>query len=161
MNDNLPTTATAVLSLMASTSTEVDVFSDQIIESVKDGNESAIKVLVQMTAIGKVIERVKKEIKENYLTESEKYEGNTFSFMGNSIQKGDVKTEYDFSLCGHPEWTQLEKIITGAKESQKEIETFLKTLKKPTSFLDKDSGEYIDLVPPVKKSTPGLKVTIK
>jgi len=158
---NLPTTATGVLSLMASTSTEVDVFSDQIIQSVKEGEESAIKVLVQMTAIGKVIERVKKEIRNNYLNEADKYEGNTFSYMGNSIQKGDIKTEYDFTLCGHPEWIQLEKIITDSQKAQKEIETFLKTLKKPTAFLDKESGEWIDLSPPIKKSTPGLKVSIK
>lgn len=157
----LPTTATGVLSLMANTSTECDVFSDQIIQSVKDGEESAIKVLVQMTAMSKVIERVKKEIRNNYLNEADKYEGNSFTYLGNVIQKGDVKTEYDFTLCGHPEWSTLEKIITDSKEAQKEIETFLKALKKPTSFLDKQTGEWIDLLPPIKKSTPGLKVSIK
>jgi hypothetical protein len=158
---HLPTTATGVLSLMANTSTECDVFSDQIIQSVKDGEESAIKVLVQMTAMSRVIDRVKKEIKNNYLNESEKYPGNSFEFMGNSIQKGDVKTEYDFTVCGHPEWTHLENVITDSKEAQKEIETFLKALKQPTSFLDKGTGEWIDIIPPLKKSTPGLKVSIK
>jgi len=46
MND-LPITANGVLAMMASTSTEIDVFSDSVIESVKSGNENPIKVLIQ------------------------------------------------------------------------------------------------------------------
>ncbi len=161
MSDQLPTTATAVLSLMASTSTEVDIFSDQIIESVKEGNESAIKVLIQMTAISKVVERVKKEIKDNYLTESEKYEGNSFTYLGNVIQKGDVKTDYFYDKCNDPEWSRLEKEILKLSGDQKDREKFLRSLKEPIELLDKDTAEVTTIYPAIKKSTPGLKVSIK
>jgi len=159
--NNLPTTATAVLSLMASTSTEVDVFSDQIIESVKGGNESAIKVLIQMKAIEKVTDRVTKEIKDNYMREADLYPGSSFDYLGNTVQKCDVRTEYDFSACEDPEWNRLENTIKSLKALQKQRESFLRGSGEPFAILNEETGEVNKVYPPIKKTTPGLKVTIK
>jgi len=46
-------------------------------------------------------------------------------------------------------------------EGRKERETFLKALKEPMEVLDSVTGEVIILRPPVKKSTEGIKVSIK
>jgi len=45
--------------------------------------------------------------------------------------------------------------------ARKERETFLRALKEPMEVLDNMTGEVIILRPPVKKSTEGVKVSIK
>lgn len=160
MNE-LPITANGVLAMMASTSTEIDVFSDSVIESVKSGNKNPIKVLIQLKAMDKASERIQKEIKENYMTEAGKYPGTSFEFMGNKIDKQDVSTTYDYTVCQDPEWTRLNLLITEAKEQLKARETFLKTLQKPLTEVDEDTGAISKIHPPSKKSVPGLKVSIK
>src|SRR6187397_3382276 len=97
--DNLPTTAIGVMGLMAQTSTQIDVFSDQVIESVKRGEVSPIETQLRIKAMEKAFERILKEIKDNVLTEADKYPGTEFEFMGNKIQKGSVSTLYDYAQC--------------------------------------------------------------
>lgn len=159
--DSLPTKPTGVMSLMAQTSTEIDFFSDSIIQDVKEGNENAIKVLVQMKAIEKVSERVCKEIKDNCMREADLYPGNSFDFLGNTIQKVDVRTEYDFTACEDPEWNRLENTIKNLKALQKQRESFLRGSGEPFTILNEETGEVNKVYPPIKKTTPGLKVNIR
>lgn len=159
--NQLPDKPISLLNLMASTSTQIDVFSDGIIESVKSGEESPIKVLLQLKAMEKASKRILEEIKENYLTESEKYPGNEFDFLGNKITKDDVYTEYDYSVCGDPVHDQRESIMNASKTMLDERKAFLKALKEPVTIVDEGSGEIITIRPPLKKSTPGLKVSIR
>lgn len=159
--DNLPTTATGVLSMMGSTSTDIDFFSDSIIASVKNGEENAIKVLVQMKAMDRASERIQKEIKENYMLEAYLYPGKSFDYMGNNIQKVDVRTEYDFSACEDPEWNRLENTIKSLKALQKQRESFLRGSGEPFTILNEETGEVNKVYPPIKKTTPGLKVNLK
>jgi len=157
----LPTTANEVLSLMANTSTEIDLFSDQVIESVKNGEVDPLKVLVQMKALEKASGRITKEIKDNCMNAADKYPGNSFEFMGNTIQKLDVHTEYDFKACEDSEWFRLDNLITDLKSKQKVRERFLRSLGEPTTILDESSGEITKIYPPIKKTTTGLKLTIR
>ena len=159
--NQLPTTANGVLAMMANTSTEIDVFSDQVIESVRLGEVNPLKVLVQMKAMEKCTDRITKEIKENCMTASDAYPDTEFEFMGNKITKGDVYTAYDFTVCNDNEWNRLNEILIETKRQMKDREAFLKTIKQPTSLLDEGTGEVNTVHPPEKKSVPGLKVTIK
>lgn len=159
--NNLPTTANGVLALMANTSTEIDVFSDQVIESVKSGESNPLKVLVQMKAMERCTDRITKEIKENCMTAADQYPGTEFEYLGNKIVKGDVYTAYDFTVCEDPEWNRLNEILTETKKQMKDREAFLKSLKQPVSLLDEGTGEVNKVHPAKKTSTPGLKVTIK
>jgi hypothetical protein len=146
---------------MASTSVQVDVFSDGIIQDVKEGKESALKVMVQLKAMEMATERIKKEIKDNVLTEADKHPGTEFEFLGNKISKGDVYTAYDFSKCGDTEWEQLEADFKTAQNRLKERETFLKTIKTPLPTTDRFTGEDIIISPPTKRTVPGIKISIK
>lgn len=160
MNE-LPESPISLLNLMASTSVQIDVFSDSVIQSVKQGEESAIKVLLQLKAMEKASERILKEIKENYLTEAEKFPGNEFDYLGNKIQKGDVKTEYDYTVCGDPVWERRKAALDADKTLLDERSTFLKAMKEPQTIVDDLTGEVITIRPPLKKSVAGLKVSIR
>jgi hypothetical protein len=161
MNNELPSKPIGLLNLMASTSTQIDFFSDSIIQSVKQGEESALKVHVQLIAMAKASERILKEIKDNVLTEAEKYPGADFDFLGNKITKGDVYTTYDYTVCGDPVWERRKAACDADKALLDERSAFLKALKVPLTTVDDLTGEIVMLRPPLKKSTPGIKVSIK
>lgn len=159
--EQLPQTPTELLTLMASTSTQIDVFSDGVIESVQRGEINPLTVLIQLRAMEKASGRILKEIHENLMTEAGKYPGNEFEFMGNKITKSEHGTRYDFSVCNDPTWARCFNIAKEATEQLKERENFLKAVKAPFSLLDEGTGEVSVISPPIKKSTSGLNVSIK
>lgn len=160
-SDQVPTSPTEYLTMAPSTSVQVDVFSDSVIQSVQAGEVNPLTVLVQLRAFEKASERILKEIKDNIMREADKYPGNEFEYTGNKLTKAEHGTKYDYSQCGDPEWYAL-KIREGQlKSSLTERETFLKALKSDLETLDKASGEVVTLHPPTKKSTSGLNVSIR
>jgi hypothetical protein len=159
--NNVPESPIQLLTLFASTSVQIDVFSDGVIESVRSGEIDPLKVLIQIRAMEKANDRILKEIKDNLLTAADKYTEQSFNYFGNTIQKGDVKTEYDYSICGDPIYNQRKSIMESAKTQLDERAAFLKTLKEPITIVDEGSGEIVTIRPPLKKTTPGLKVSIK
>jgi len=156
-----PQTPTELLTLMASTSTQIDVFSDGVIESVQRGEINPLTVLVQFRAMAIASERILKEINSNIMTEAGKYPGTEFEYMGNKMTKTEHATKYDYSNCNDPLYWQRLTIANSAKEQLKERETFLKAVKAPFSLLDEGTGEVNIIHPPTKKSTSGLNVSIK
>lgn len=161
VNSMAPQSPRDLLTLMASTSTQIDVFSDGVIQLVKEGEINPLTVLIQLRAMEKATERILKEIKENLLTEAGKYSGNDFEYMGNKITKAEHGIKFDYSKCGDPVYKRLLDVATQANEQLKERETFLKAVKQPFNFLDEGTGEVFIISPPTKKSTSGLNVSIK
>lgn len=155
------TTPVGLLKLGASTSVQVDVFSDGIIQAVKQGEISAMEVLIHLKAFEKASGRILKEIQESFVREAEKYPERSFSFHGNTIEKTEVGVKYDYSVCGDPEWERWSVDEQTAASRRQGREAFLKALKEPMEVLDKMTGEVITLRPPTKKGTTSLKVTIK
>lgn len=161
MNDQLPNTAIGTLRLFATTQTQVDVFSDQLIQSVQNGEVNPIEILVQLKAFEKVSERVMKEIKPNVLREAGKYPGSSFEFNGNKIEKAELGTKYNYDTCNDPVYKQLMEEGKALSEKIKAREAFLKSLPGQTTIVDDGSGEVITLSPPLKTSAYGVKVSIK
>jgi len=159
--NNLPSKPTGVLQQFATTQTSIDVFSDSVIQSVKQGEANPITVLIQLRAIEKAAERIIKEIRDNCLTAAEKYPGTAFEFMGNKVEKAEVGVKYDFSKCGDPVWETRKTILDMAAERLKERETYLKAITVPKKEIDEDTGEMYEVQPPTKSGTATLKITIK
>lgn len=156
-----PESPRELLTMMASTQTQIDVFSDGVIESVQRGEINPLTVLIQLKAMEKAAERILKEIKPNLLKEADLYAEKEFEFHGNKITKTEQGTKYDYSKCNDTEWELYNHKKESAEASMKERETFLKTLQKPIDVVDKLTGEVITLHPPTKKSTSGLNVSIR
>lgn len=161
MQDNIPTTAIGTMRLMATTQTQIDVFSDQVINSVKSGEASALEVLIMLKAFEKMADRVLKEIRENFVNEADKYTERVFEFNGNKIEKAEVGTKYDYSVCNDPVYNSLSSILKNTNTQVKEREEFLKALKQPITILDEGTGEVVTINPPLKTSTTSLKVSIR
>lgn len=156
-----PSSPRELLTMMASTSTQIDVFSDGVIKSVQGGEINPLTVLVQLKAMEKATERILKEIKPNLLNEADKYPGNEFDFMGNKITKTEHGTKYDYSACGDPMYKELKDQIDELTKELKSREIFLKSLKGTLEVLNPETGDVFVINPPTKKSTSGLNVSIK
>lgn len=159
--NTLPETPTQLLSLMANTSTQIDVFSDGIIQAVQGGEINPLAVLVQLRAMEQASERILKEIKPNIMAEADKYPGKDFEFAGNKITKAEHGTKYDYSVCNDP---VLDDLIEQAKVLNEKVKTRQERLKAqttPESILDPMTGEVVVINPPIKKSTSGLNVSIR
>lgn len=156
-----PESPRELLTMMASTQTQIDVFSDGVIESVQRGEINPLTVLIQLKAMEKAAERILKEIKPNLLKEADLYPEKEFEFQGNKITKAEHGTKYDYSKCNDTDWELYDSQIKSLTTYKKEREDFLKTLKGPIDVLDKNTGEVVTLRPPTKTSTSGLNVSIK
>lgn len=156
-----PSSAMGVVRLFPSTQTQIDVFSDNIIESVKNGEASPLETLVLLKALEKASERIIKEIRENIITAAEKYPEKSFEFAGAMLEKGEVGVKYDYATCGDPVYEQRQSILDAAKTLVDERTAFLRALKQPITIIDEGSGEVITIRPPEKKSTTSVKVTIR
>lgn len=159
--DNLPTTAMGVLDLFSTSQTGIDIFSDQVIQSVKQGETNPLKVRVWIKTMETIISRLKSETNHEQLMEADKWGERSFDYAGATITKAEHGTKYDFSKCGDPIWEQRDQILYSAKNQLKEREDFLKTIKEPMTIVDDRSGEVVTINPPIKTSTSGLNVTIK
>jgi len=159
--ETLPQSPTELLTMMASTSTQIDVFSDGVIQSVQAGEINPLAVLIQLRAMERASARILKEIAPNLLNEADKYPEKEFEYQGNKITKAEHGTKYDYSSCKDPQWIELENDFRIISQKKSDRESFLKALKTPITLLDELSGEVVTITPPTKKSTSGLNVTIK
>jgi hypothetical protein len=160
MND-MPSTAIGAARMLPTTQTQVDIFSDQIIESVRQGEANPIEVLILMKAFERAQKRILEEIRENYVNEASKYPESSFEFNGTKIEKAELGTMYNYAVCNDTVLERLEVDFDTAKEKLDERKKFLQALKQPLTVVDELTGEVVTINPPVKKSTSGLKVFIK
>lgn len=159
MSNELPTHATGVLQQFSTSRAGIDIFSDQVIEAVQQGEVSALQVRVWIKSMEEIIERVKKETNQNQLTEAEKYAELTFNFAGAKIEKADFG-KWDFSVCQDMEWEIYDAQEKHFADKRRDRELFLRAIQKPTAIIT-DDGEAKTIYPPIKKSNPGLKVSIR
>lgn len=160
MYDNLPATALGALRLLASTQTQIDVFSDQLIAAVKEEGANPLEILVQLRAMEKVSARVIKEIMDNAVTMIDRSNGK-YELSGNLIERAEAGTRYDFTVCGDYIWEQRKSISDAAQTQLKEREDFLKSLKEPIQILVEETGELQLVRPPLRTSKTIVKVEIK
>lgn len=106
------------------TKTEVANQTSKLIDQVKEGEVSAMRVYAMMTALEKVAADVKKGIIENVLTEHERYGEKTTTVFGITYERCEVGVKYDYTE--DEEWRTLQDNIDAIKIEQKARELILK-----------------------------------
>jgi hypothetical protein len=157
----MPDTAMSVLEMFQPTKEGIALFAARVINDVEDGKVDPLHVQLLCKTLEEISDKIKAGIKENLKTEAAKYGEKPFMFQGAEFHLTHTKTEYDFSVCGDPQWEAFDQQEQSCAHQRKERETFLKALKEPMDMLDSLSGEIVTLRPPVKKQYDGVKVSIK
>jgi len=150
----------STLQLFGTSKESIALFSDLLIREVEEGRVDALKVAIALKSIEKIQERVGEVLKPYYLSEAQKHSAEKpYDSSGAEIQVGENGVKYDYSGCGHPEWTRLQALIEEAIRQQKEPEALLKALRSEQTLVIE--GEAVTVRPPVKKGSLGIKIKIK
>lgn len=158
---DLPNSAYGVMRLLPDTKTGVDIFSKQLITAVENGEVNPLQLKALFKVMEKVSEKVDEGIKDSLLREADKYNEKKFNMYGFDIEKAEVGTKYDYAACGDPIYNHRLQIFLEAEKQLKERAEFLKALHEPLTLVDDESGEVATVRPPLKKSTTGLKFSMK
>lgn len=159
--DNSPNSPTSLLHLLASTSQQIEFFASSIVNEVRNGNESPLRVLIQLRAMEKASKQILEGIKPEILTAAEKYPGKEFEMYGNRLAKEELGVKYNYASCGDTIYERLQTDFNAAKSRLDERTAFLRGLKSPMTVVDELTGEVVSIRPPSKTSESGIKVFIR
>ncbi len=160
-SQDLPATALGVFKLFEISRTGIDVFSDQLIQSVQEGEVNALELKAMIKSLEMILERTDKSTKDNQMRAADLFPGDKFTAYGVEFTKADVYTKYEFEVCNDPQWMLFNQQVISSKKTLSDREAFLKTLKAPITIVDDQTGEVVTIDPPKVSRTPGLKLSIK
>lgn len=137
-------------------------YAASLIALVEEGEVSPLEMAVKVKAVQDTFKQVSdsKVLKDAVYNESLKYaKGEKMAYAGAvvTVREGGVK--YDFSVCGDPEWEELDRQMTELKARIAEREQWLKGNTKPVTVLDEETGEVATIYPPARTSTTTYAVS--
>ncbi len=156
-----PDNPLSTLTLFDADKKSLEFFASCIELEVKEGRENALRIEAIAKKTIKTMEDILSRIKQNSINEAAKYGERPFSFANCEMHYTATKTDYDYSVCGYPEWEEADAAEISAKRNKKRAEEFLKAVKEPFTMVDRRTGEVVTINPPLKKQWMGVKVTIK
>jgi len=157
----MPDSPSSVLQLMNANKKALEKFANSIIQDVKEGRENPLEIQLLIKKYEFVLNEIKENIKVNVNTEVSKYGEKEFEYGGAKCHYTPTATSYDFEACGDPDWEQYNVDVITATGNKKGREEFLKALKEPITMVHHITGELVTVMPPNKKQSYGLKVTLK
>jgi len=157
----IPDSPSSVMQLFDADKQSLIGFAATVINSVNDGNEDALKIQVLIKKQEFVLDKIKEGIKESLKTEAAKYGDKEFDFAGAKCHLTPTFTSYDFEACGDNELVRLQLEFESAKAKLDQRKEWLKTMGGPENILNAETGETFTIYPPVKRSSMGVKVTLK
>lgn len=153
-----------LMSKVPATKSEQMNLAETFIRRMEEGEVSPVEAVVQMKSLAEAIGLFLKDerVKNAVLAECEKYgKGERPSFRGATVQVKETGVKYDFMACGDPVYTDLATREAEIADERKAREKFLRTLTKPKTELDEETGEVYNLLPPVRQSTTTFAITFK
>lgn len=141
--------------------TKVQQVSNELIQLNEDGKIDTLTALARIEFLSQVLDAAKAVIRERANDELDLYgqEAKTGVVKhGVTFKHKETAVKYDFSNVER--WNQIKEEEDAITNARKEFETFLKTLKTRTSIADPETGEMIDVAPPVKSSKTTVEITL-
>jgi hypothetical protein len=134
-------------------------FQNEILDSVINGFEDPLFLLVKLKAFTKALDGAIDSIQEHALSEAQKH-GKSFAIYGAKVEVKEMGTKWYFDKTGDPVIARIAEQKDQIGKAEKDRQAFLKTLKEKTSFLDEESGEVFTVYPARKESKTGIAISI-
>jgi hypothetical protein len=134
-------------------------FQNEILDSVTNGFEDPLFLLVKLKAMSKALDGAIDSIQEYALSEAQKH-GKSFAIYGAKVEVKEMGTKWYFDKTGDPIIARIAEQKDQISKEEKDRQSFLKTLKEKTSFLDEESGEVFTVYPARKESKTGIAISI-
>lgn len=126
--------------------------------SVMDGEYDAVDALIFIKKGSELFKELDAKIRP--VAESKPI-GVDFQKFGVKISEGMTGVSYDFSVCGCAEYEKLNVEFEAAKTALDERKAFLKSITKPMTVVDENTGDILTIKPPIKSGKMGFSLTIK
>lgn len=151
--------ALSVFSAMPENKTQIESFIRAAKDEILSGQYNPIKVEIQLKIMEELIAGLRKdaEIRNQLLTELDKYTEKTIAVFGSEITKSN-RTTFDYSTCNDTKLQDLQATADHYNALVKQRQEMLKNIE-PLSAVDPDTGEYLQ--PPTKKVTEVISIKIK
>jgi hypothetical protein len=131
-----------------------------ILENVTEGRVGVDKQVTVLRALQEAIELTLENLKPLLVDELGKYsKGETCNVMGAKLELKEVGTKYDYSQCNDPVLIKLMEVKTDIDKQVKERQEWLRKLKSMAFVPDTETGELMEVVPPVKYSTTSYTIS--
>jgi hypothetical protein len=134
-------------------------FQNEILDSVTNGFEDPLFLLVKLKAFTKAMDGAIDSIQEFALSEAQKH-GKSFAIYGAKVEVKEMGTKWYFDKTGDPIIARIAEQKDQIGKAEKDRQAFLKTLKEKVSFLDEESGEVFTVYPARKESKTGIAISI-
>lgn len=141
------------------TGAEITEFQNEILDSVSNGFEDPLFLIVKLKALSKALDGAIDSIQEYALSEAQKH-GKSFAIYGAKVEVKEMGTKWYFDKTGDPVIARIADQKEQISKAEKDRQAFLKTLKEKMSFLDEESGEVFTVYPARKESKTGIAISI-
>lgn len=138
----------------------IRAFADGILTALDQGEMTAMDVALRFKFFEDLIAATKDKLRPMVVDELMNYHvGEDIVKHNGQFKLKEAGVRYDFSNCNDPEWRRLTEVITNFTNGLKEREKFLRTITKPTTIVDEQTGEVVTINPPIKTSTTTYAIT--
>jgi adenine specific DNA methylase Mod len=128
-----------------------------ILLEVSEGRELDLYIFSKkIEYLSKVIQEIAHEYA---LSEAEKMKGE--SIYNSKVEIKDVGVKYDYNVC---KYAPYDNLLSNKKEIETELkvmENLLKSINKPTTIVDEETGDVMNVSPPLRTSKTSIVLTIK
>lgn len=135
-----------VKSLMHADKAMIGELSKHLVERVAEGEVDAYKAYIHVKKIVELSNSIEKNLRPYVNSKGIPKTGLTM-FNVAFTSKSDADT-YDFTVCEDKEWNEMQAKLKTLKEDIKNREIFLKTIKKPKTEIDEETGDIYTINPP-------------
>jgi len=151
--------ALSVFGLMPENKAQITSFIQAAKGEILSGQYNPVKVEVQLKIMEELISGLRKdaEIRNQLLTELDKYTEKTIAIYGTEITKS-TRATLDYSTCNDSELQDLQSEADIINAKVKARQEMLKNIV-PMSVVNPETGEYLN--PPSKKVTEVISIKIK
>jgi len=152
-------TAISQFTYLPATKAERETFVQMCVAEILEGNRNPLELELMLKNLEETVNAIRKnpDIKSAIQAEAEKYTEKTFKAFGCTITKTN-RTTYDFTGCNDSVYNDLKEAETKAKESLKDRENLLKTIKPGTSIANTETGE--EIFPPATSTSEFLTIKL-
>ena len=143
------------------TKSRAEYFTQMIIDANGDGRVDTLTALARLEFMSQVIDNAISKLRETatddlYLYGSEAKTG--VKILGVTFKHKETAVKYDFSKTA--KWNELKAIEDSAADNRKQLEAQLKALNKSTVNVDPETGEMVEMNPPIKTSKTTVEITL-
>lgn len=143
------------------TKSKVEEIAGILVTEFEFGSIEPLHFLGRLEFLSQIIEKAKAEIREKSLDQLEKYGSEAkagVKIQGIQFKIKETGVKYDYSNT--EKWKILKSEIDEKNEGLKGLEAQLKAIKSKQTIVDEETGEIMELNPPVKSSKTSIEITL-